>query len=113
MGGRREADAQGGVVATQLSAYFEDDRRLVRLPDVKPGAGPDGTEALLNGLIEDCRFLIREVAFHSARLTPDAGHRLQFLSSAESLAVTAPKSRAPLGNCAATRRPSLKRTAIA
>lgn len=90
-GVRREADAQGGVVETQLSAYFEDDKRLVRLPDVKPGTGPDGTEALLNGLIEDCRFLIHEVAFHSARLTPDASHRLQFLSSAQTLAVTGAK----------------------
>jgi hypothetical protein len=90
-GMRQEADAQGGVVATQLSPYFEDDKRLVRLPDVKPGTGPDGTEALLNGLIEDCRFLIHEVAFHSARLTPDAQHRLQFLASAQTLAVTGAK----------------------
>jgi hypothetical protein len=88
---RQAADAQGGVVATQLSPFFQDDQRLVRLPDVKPGPGPDGTEALLNGLIEDCRFLIHEVAFHSARLTPDASHRLQFLTSAQTLAVTGAK----------------------
>jgi hypothetical protein len=88
---RAEADANSGVVATQLGPFYEDYRRLVRLPDVKPPPGTSTTEALLNGLIEDCRFLIREVAFHSARLTPDANHRLQFLSSAETLAVTGAK----------------------
>lgn len=49
------------------------------------------TEVLLNGLIEECRFLMREVAFHSARLTPSADDRVRFLSAAESLALTSGK----------------------
>ena len=88
---RAEAAANSGVVNTVLGPFYEDHQRLVRLPDVKPSAAASDTEALLNGLIEDCRFLIREVAFHSARLTPDAQHRLQFLSSAQTLAVTGAK----------------------
>jgi hypothetical protein len=88
---RAEAADNSGVVHTVLSPFFEDHKRLVRLPDVKPSAAASDTEALLNGLIEDCRFLIREVAFHSARLTPDANHRMQFLDSAKALAVTGAK----------------------
>jgi hypothetical protein len=87
---REEADANGGVVNTRLGDFFADEQRLVRLADTpaKSETPRVQTEALLNGLIEDCRFLIREVVYHSARLTPDAGHRMQFLASAEKLAIT-------------------------
>jgi hypothetical protein len=65
---------------------------LPRLADqpVLPSSACD-TETLLNGLIEECRFLLREVAFNSARLTPNADDRVRFLSSAESLAMTGAK----------------------
>lgn len=88
---KAEADRHSGVVLQRLGPFYEDDNRLVRLPDVKAAPSPADTETLLNGLIEDCRFLIREVAFHSARLTPDPNDRLRFLSSAESLASTGAK----------------------
>jgi hypothetical protein len=65
---------------------------LPRLADqpALPSSACD-TETLLNGLIEECRFLLREVAFNSARLTPNADDRVRFLSSAESLAMTGAK----------------------
>jgi hypothetical protein len=59
-------------------------------PPSLPCAAAD-TETLLNGLIEECRYLLREVAFNSARLTADADDRIRFLSSAESLAMTGAK----------------------
>jgi len=63
--------------------------RLAEQPVLPPAAAD--TEALLNGLIEECRYLLREVAFNSARLTPDADDRIRFLSSAESLVLTSTK----------------------
>jgi hypothetical protein len=65
---------------------------LPRLADqpALPSSACD-TETLLNGLIEECRFLLREVAFNSARLTPNVDDRVRFLSSAESLAMTGAK----------------------
>ena len=63
--------------------------RLADQPALPPAAAD--TEALLNGLIEECRYLLREVAFNSARLTPDADDRIRFLSSAESLVLTSTK----------------------
>lgn len=88
---RAEAAKNDGTLPTRLGGFFDDNKRLVRLPDTaRPSPGLD-TEALLNGLIDDCRFLIKEVVFHSARLTPDANDRLRFLASAETLAITAAK----------------------
>ncbi len=63
--------------------------RLAEPPALPPSACD--TETLLNGLIEECRFLLREVAFNSARLTPNVDDRVRFLSSAESLALTGAK----------------------
>jgi len=65
---------------------------LPRLADqpALPSSACD-TETLLNGLIEECRYLLREVAFNSARLTPNVDDRVRFLSSAESLAMTGAK----------------------
>jgi len=87
----RMAKENGGLMPTRLTGLFDPEKRLVRLPDAKSALAPSDTETLLNGLIEDCRFLIREVAFHSARLTPDAYERLRFLASAKTLAVTGAK----------------------
>jgi hypothetical protein len=80
-----------GTAPMTVGPYFREDKRVVRLPDAARAESPADTEALLNGLIEDCRFLIKEVIFHSARLTPDPESRLRFLSSAETLAVTGAK----------------------
>jgi hypothetical protein len=63
--------------------------RLADQPALPPSASD--TETQLNGLIEECRFLLREVAFNSARLTPNVDDRIRFLSSAESLAITGAK----------------------
>ena len=95
---RRYADENGGLVPTRLSGLFEDRRRQVRLAGGRaetaegsippPSAAPSDTETLLNGLIEECRLLLRDVAFRSACLTPDADERIRFLTAAQILATT-------------------------
>jgi hypothetical protein len=55
------------------------------------------TESLLNSLIGECGSLLRDVAFRSACLTPDASERIRFISAAESLAVTATKVADAIG----------------
>ena len=97
---RRYADDNGGLVPTRLSGVFEDRFRQVRLvearadtaengkPPVPSDAAPSDTEKLLNGLIEECRALLRDVAFRSACLTPDADERIRFLTAAQNLATT-------------------------
>jgi hypothetical protein len=95
---RRYADAHGGLFPPEPSPKPYRTQRQPRLADpaakraapARDGPLPD-TETLLNALIEECRFLMREVAFHSMRLTPDADDRLRFMSAAESLAVTGAK----------------------
>ena len=57
-------------------------------PSVPSAAAPPDTETLLNGLIEECRSLLRDVAFRSACLTPDADERIRFLTAAQNLATT-------------------------
>jgi hypothetical protein len=86
---RDRATHHGGVVPSYETNGFHDCRRLVRLDDAKPSPVAASTEDLLNGLIQDCRFLIHELVYHSARLTPDPANRLSFIASARSLAVTA------------------------
>ncbi len=88
---REYASKNGGIVPPQVGGFFSDENRLVRLPESKTAMTETGTEALLNGLIEDCRFLIREVVYHSARLTPDPRDRLSFLTAAKTLAITGAK----------------------
>ena len=97
---RRYADENGGLVPTGLSGLFDARRRQVRLadrradtaengePPVPSAAAPSDTEKLLNGLIEECRSLLRDVAFRSACLTPDADERIRFLTAAQNLATT-------------------------
>jgi hypothetical protein len=87
---RADAEANGGVVPPQASQLF--DKTVARLTgDPAPPPVPSDTETELNGLIAECRYLMREIAFNSARLTYDPDDRIRFLSSAESLALTAAK----------------------
>ena len=96
---RHYADENGGLVPTGLSGLFDARRRQVRLTGARadtteggnppaPSAAPSDTEKLLNGLIEECRSLLRDVAFRSACLTPDADERIRFLTAAQNLATT-------------------------
>ena len=93
---RRYADENDGLVPTGLSGLFDARRRQVRLTDgpaegdksPAPSGAPSDTEKLLNGLIEECRALLRDVAFCSACLTPDADERIRFLTAAQNLATT-------------------------
>ena len=95
---RQYADKNGGLVPPKPSPKPYKTQRQPRLANpaaesaapARDGPLPD-TETLQNALIEECRFLMREVAFHSMRLTPDADDRLRFMSAAESLAVTGAK----------------------
>ena len=82
------AEHNGGIVpGWEEDPKHQGRQRLVRLPEAKmPMPTTSDTETLLNLLIEDCHFLIRELAFHSARLTPDQGARLSFLAAAGTLA---------------------------
>ncbi len=87
---RSLADAHGGVLPPDPAFKIGDEEPQVRLGNI-PTAPLDaaaGTEALLNGLIAECRFLAREVAFHSARLTPNPDDRIRFLSAAQSIVAT-------------------------
>jgi hypothetical protein len=86
---RADAAACGGVVppeSTDLSP-----RRTPRLlPFTKTPITPaSDTETELNGLIAECRFLMREVAFASACLTYDPSDRIRYLTAAQGLASTA------------------------
>ncbi len=71
-------------------------RRYEPLADV-----PDDAEIELTAVIAECRYLMREMAFESARTTPIASDRLKFIESARTLAETSAavgKSIAPLRN---------------
>jgi len=65
--------------------------RLADPPSPPDPPGPPDpaavTETLLNSLIEECRYLLHEVAFHSACLASDPGDRIRFLAAAQELAV--------------------------
>ena len=89
-GVQTDAAVNGGVVPPKVSGRSEN--VAVRLKD-EPGALPPtgDTETELNGLIAECRFLMREIAFNSARLTYDPDDRIRFLSAAQSMALTAAK----------------------
>jgi hypothetical protein len=100
----RQADENGGLAGMQIQPWPShlQNHPLPRLPDPMreaalfrpnepvpspmPSPGPTDAETELTGMIAECRFLMREVAFHSARLTPDPAERLHFLSSACGLA---------------------------
>jgi hypothetical protein len=67
--------------------------RIVRSESV-----PDDTETLLNALVGECHFLMREVAFRCIIQTTDADQRLRFLHSAMSLAETGAKVAETVGH---------------
>jgi len=91
---RRYAEEHGGLVPTHLTGLFEERRRQVRLADERADGAeadkpaPPDTETLLNALIVECHALLRDVAFRSACLTPDADERIRFLTAAQNLATT-------------------------
>jgi hypothetical protein len=61
-------------------------------------------ETELTAVIAECRYFMREMAFESARLTPDTRDRLSFIECARSLAETSAK----VGHSVATvRNPAL------
>jgi hypothetical protein len=64
----------------------------------------DDAETELTAVIAECRYFMREMAFESARLTPDTRDRLSFIECARSLAETSAK----VGHSVATvRNPAL------
>ena len=77
-----------------LSAALPDLDVPGRLPDdrpdriVRPAPSLAETETLLNDLIGECGFLMREVAFRCIIQTTDADERIRFLNSAMGLAKT-------------------------
>jgi hypothetical protein len=86
-----DAAVNGGVVPPKASFKY-DDKTIVRLTgEAPPPPATSDTETELNGLIAECRYLMREIAFNSARLTYDADDRIRFLASAQGLALTASK----------------------
>jgi hypothetical protein len=48
----------------------------------------DDAETELTAIVAECRYFMRELAFESARLTPDARDRVSFIDSARMLAET-------------------------
>ena len=57
----------------------------------KPGSPPDDAETELAAMIAECRHFMRGVAFESARMTPNAADRLQFIECACRLAEASAK----------------------
>jgi len=74
-----------GLAAT----LFCSRQRCIHLTDALPAAGD--TESELNGIIAECRFLMREVAYASACLTYDPKDRIEYLTSAQNMALTGAK----------------------
>ncbi len=64
---------------------------------VRPAAMPSDTETLLNDLIGECGFLMREVAFRCIIQTTDADQRIRFMNSAMGLAETGAKVAETVG----------------
>ena len=89
------------------------DKRVPRVAPPKEKAAPryepctdalDDAETELTAVIAECRYFMREMAFESARLTPDTRDRLSFIECARSLAETSAK----VGHSVATvRNPAL------
>lgn len=85
-----DAALHGGVVPPKVALS---NREVVARLSAEPAplAPPADTETELNGLIAECRYLMREIAFNSARLTYDPDDRVRFLASAQSMALAAAK----------------------
>ncbi len=76
------AEAHGGLMPL-IDGPYPGDRPQLRLtgaPAAPAAPRPHGdTETELNALIAECRLFMREIAFHSARLAPDARDRIHFI----------------------------------
>jgi hypothetical protein len=86
---RIDAKANGGLVPTKATLRRTAAPRLFDVDMKFPK--PVDTENELNGLIAECRLLMREVAFVSACHTYDTEDRINYLTSAQNLALTAAK----------------------
>jgi len=87
---RQDAARYRGVLPPQV--LHDGKAAVVRLDPVdRVHRLPADTETELNGLIAECRFLMREVAFTSACLTYDPDDRIRFLGAAQNMALTAAK----------------------
>ena len=86
---RTDAAVNGGMVPPKISGDGRHD--TVRLFASKTLPTPADTETELNGLIAECRFLMREVAYHSACLTYDPEDRIRYLTAAQNMALTGAK----------------------
>jgi hypothetical protein len=88
-GVRTDAAVNGGIVPPKSSGNSR--YPSVRLFAAKTLPAPADTETELNGLIAECRFLMREVAYNSACLTYDPEDRIRYLTSAQNMALTGAK----------------------
>ncbi len=89
-----DVEKRGGLAA--LTPDLPPDRGHWPLPQVpqidgparyrKPASVPDDAETELAAMIAECRHFMRGVAFESARMTPNAADRLQFIECACRLA---------------------------
>lgn len=87
---RIDAAVNGGVVPPASTRPYKE--RAVRLLDSPPPLPSSGsTENELNALITECRYLMHEVAFNSARLTYSPEDRIRYMAAAESMAIAAAK----------------------
>jgi hypothetical protein len=86
---RTDAKVNGGIVPPKSSGDGRHD--AVRLFTEKTLPPPADTETELNGLIAECRFLMREVAYTSACLTYDPEDRIRYMTSAQNMALTGAK----------------------
>ena len=60
-------------------------------PPLDAQSPPADTESLLNSMIAECHYLMREVAFRSMCQTRDAHDRVRFMASAMNFATTGAK----------------------
>ena len=86
---RTDATVNGGIVPPKISGDGRHD--AVRLFAAKTLPPPADTETELNGLIAECLFLMREVAYNSACLTYDPEDRIRYMTSAQNMALTGAK----------------------
>ena len=82
--------------------------RLQENPDSKTGTAD--SESLLNALLGDCHTLIREVAFQTARLTPDPDIRLRSLTAAQTLLMAGAKVGEAVATVKASQKPRAEET---
>jgi hypothetical protein len=97
--GSRRDESAGATQMVPLRhgpmSAFNDRVAELAIPDAMPTTPPGAnTEDLLNGLIGECHFLMREVAFRSMCQCSDPQDRMLFMNSAMNCA----KTGAEIGN---------------